>query len=964
MEQHVARNLLKAEESCLFACNANAVAIAVLGNGSHDDRIIIAVVVNNANKSKAVFILSKKANSDAYLLKEALPIFEDMAFSYDSEQSTLVDIRYRDTGKVSYFDLITFANLKAFANVMDAAVSQAQKVKFNETCGSHQWMSTYKAGVSQSEGAESSISTETAQWLSNLLKSREPEFTSKRNFLVFVGTWNVNGQKPPVNSELDSWLLSSKGLKMPDIYFIGFQELDRSVEGLLAGGDVSRAQLWKNAILTSLKRAGDYAFVALKQLVGVILYIFMKKVYAKEVSCPQSCLVPVGIMGIMGNKGGVAIRLNLFDSTFCVVNSHLHAHHSNVNRRNSDFKEISSRMQFSGAYHTIFDHEYLFWMGDLNYRVDLPDNEIREKIAKQDWQHLMAGDQLKQQMAAGQAFESFQEQEVRFAPTYKYVNNSLEYVFEKERSPGYCDRVLWIAQDPKAISALSYLRHELLISDHRPVSALFQLPVKSIAYQSRERVLQDLLKQLDTMENERHPIATVSTNDLNFGKVAYMKQCARSVTLNNTGQVHAKWWFIPVNNDQTYCPRWLTIHPHSGLLEPGARIVIDVKLNVDSTCAAQMSSSTQTEHILILHVENGKDYFITITCEYMASCFGSSLEKLVLFPGPLRSSQPLPSSATEKLPIPKELWRVVDYIFRNGLQEPHIFNVSGEPSEIEKIRECLDTGKSFATFNFSPHSMAEVLLRFLESLSEPVIPFSSYRKCLQAVMSYSTCCQYVREGDPSHVNVFFYLVAFLKELLACGEQNHVKPQKLAWLFGTVMLRNPPESPEEMGDSDLCTKFLLQFLEDDSAVTHITSSHHGSRTPTTSATPVTSTSSSAMTPPPATPAPTPSTPYSTSYTAHATSTSTPEQQQTADPPNTPNTTPTHISSSPIPPSQQQLTSTTQLSTTPVLSATPQMPTPGTTPVSSSPPLTPPLSQSPLLVPTTPSIPFPDSEFDDS
>jgi phosphatidylinositol-bisphosphatase len=38
------------------------------------------------------------------------------------------------------------------------------------------------------------------------------------------------------------------------------------------------------------------------------------------------------IYNIQGNKGGVGIRFNLYDSSFCVINSHLNAHQDGVQR--------------------------------------------------------------------------------------------------------------------------------------------------------------------------------------------------------------------------------------------------------------------------------------------------------------------------------------------------------------------------------------------------------------------------------------------------------------------------------------------------------------------------------------------------------------------------------------------------------------------------------------------------------
>ena len=108
----------------------------------------------------------------------------------------------------------------------------------------------------------------------------------------------------------------------------------------------------------------------------MLLCVFVRKSLLSAVSGLHTDAEPVGLMGIMGNKGGVAVRFMLHDSSICFVNSHLNAHHANVRRRNQDFRDISERLKFATMPlpSSIYDHEHLFWIGDLNYRIDLPDD--------------------------------------------------------------------------------------------------------------------------------------------------------------------------------------------------------------------------------------------------------------------------------------------------------------------------------------------------------------------------------------------------------------------------------------------------------------------------------------------------------------------------------------------------------------------------------------------------------------
>lgn len=126
-------------------------------------------------------------------------------------------------------------------------------------------------------------------------------------------------------------------------------------------------------------------------------------------------------------------------------------------------------------------------LGDLNYRISLPEAKTRLLVERQDWKTLLDNDQLRAELACrGGAFHDWSEGAIAFSPTYKYYPNSDTYYGcataaatasrgrNKRRSPAWCDRILWRGA---GLRQTRYDRCESRLSDHRPVRAVFTVEV-------------------------------------------------------------------------------------------------------------------------------------------------------------------------------------------------------------------------------------------------------------------------------------------------------------------------------------------------------------------------------------------------------------------------------------------------------------------------------------------------------
>ena len=221
----------------------------------------------------------------------------------------------------------------------------------------------------------------------------------------------------------------------------------------------------------------------------------------------------------LANKGGQAVSFRANGVSLVFLNAHLAAHAGEKHRleRDDNVHDILSgcrlgHRRLDAA--SQFDHA--FFMGDLNYRLDLarldaelatakPEDACAEVVrrieaaeaaaaggasAHEAWGGLWGADEL----MAGAAglddpsrpdvqlqepiFSGWRTRKPAFRPTYKVLRGEA-YKHVPKRVPAWCDRVLWKSL-PGLAAGLRVLEHAncpaFLTSDHKPVRCGFAIP--------------------------------------------------------------------------------------------------------------------------------------------------------------------------------------------------------------------------------------------------------------------------------------------------------------------------------------------------------------------------------------------------------------------------------------------------------------------------------------------------------
>ncbi|KAG4095810.1 DNase I-like protein [Neocallimastix lanati (nom. inval.)] len=399
-------------------------------------------------------------------------------------------------------------------------------------------------------------------YINSLIKDQETYYSERSDISLFVTTYNCDSTKPQelLNDEFnkkffDNWF---KVIDSPDIIVVGLQEIvdleSKTVNAksfLLKAKKKSkkekldnRQQLWVDAIKNNLLNSQNekYENISCTQMVGLFLAVFVKPCIHDRISCVDVDTVETGLKGYHGNKGSIALRMLIDDSSICIINTHLAANQEQLIARNNDVVTIMNETKFpphdkpccyvnGGDGSHIMDYENVFWFGDMNYRIDPINNLTRDDIIKManegKYDELIKMDQFHNIHSTDTGFPLYPltEGKINFAPTFKYDIGHNHYdSSEKQRIPSWCDRILYRG----AVKQLNYQRHECTASDHRPVSSSFIISIKKMNLNKYQQIknlcYEPCSKYLEKMVNEEKIRWVMKKSQCNFDQAQTILQ--------------------------------------------------------------------------------------------------------------------------------------------------------------------------------------------------------------------------------------------------------------------------------------------------------------------------------------------------------------------------------------------------------------------------------------------------------
>ncbi|XP_011846728.1 PREDICTED: GEM-interacting protein [Mandrillus leucophaeus] len=210
--------------------------------------------------------------------------------------------------------------------------------------------------------------------------------------------------------------------------------------------------------------------------------------------------------------------------------------------------------------------------------------------------------------------------------------------------------------------------------------------------------------------------------------------------------------------------------------------------------------------------------------ECFLTCHKRCLETLLILCGHRRLPARTPLFGVDFLQLPRDFPEEVPFVVmkctaeieHRALDVQGIYRVSGSRVRVERLCQAFENGRALVELSGnSPHDVSSVLKRFLQELTDPVVPFHLY----DAFISLAKTLHADPGDDPgtpspspevicslktllvqlpdSNYNTLRHLVAHLFRVAARFMENKMSANNLGIVFGPTLLR-PPDSPRAAG----------------------------------------------------------------------------------------------------------------------------------------------------------------------
>ena len=185
-----------------------------------------------------------------------------------------------------------------------------------------------------------------------------------------------------------------KSTELPDMFVFDLQEIVRlnasqvhsRVYFQIVSTDPERLSKWVSVFEICIREScgkSSYSLLAANHLVGTAVIVFVENSLLSHTRNVLFASMKTGLGGIVGNKGSIALRMQIHNNSFCFISSHLAAGQLYTLERDRELSELFGALEFTGGIR-ILDHEYqhriqlplmcysvVVLAGDLNYRTDV-----------------------------------------------------------------------------------------------------------------------------------------------------------------------------------------------------------------------------------------------------------------------------------------------------------------------------------------------------------------------------------------------------------------------------------------------------------------------------------------------------------------------------------------------------------------------------------------------------------------